>query len=170
MAEALRRRYKRVKKGEVPLPDVLFIDGGKGQLAAALNVLDELELDWLQVVAVAKGRSRRPGMEQLFLAGQNTPSILPADSPALHLIQQIRDEAHRFAVTGHRQRRDKARKTSRLEEIPGLGPKRRRELLKQFGGLQGVRGAGIDDLVKVRGISRTLAEKIYNHLHLDGDT
>ena len=167
MAEALKRRYKRVKKGEVPMPDVLFIDGGKGQLAEALTVLDELELDWLQVVAVAKGRSRRPGQEQLFLAGQSTPTILPADSPALHLIQQLRDEAHRFAITGHRQRRAKARRTSQLEEIPGLGPKRRRELLKQFGGLQGVRGAGIDDLVKVRGISRALAEKIYNNLHLD---
>ena len=168
MAEALRRRYKRVKKGEVPMPDILFVDGGKGQLAEALTVLDELELDWLQVVAVAKGRSRRPGAEQLFLAGQTTPTILPADSPALHLIQQLRDEAHRFAITGHRQRRAKARRTSPLEEIPGLGPKRRRELLKQFGGLQGVRGAGIDDLVKVRGISRSLAEKIYSNLHLDG--
>jgi excinuclease ABC subunit C len=170
MAEALRRRYKRVKKGEVPLPDVLFVDGGKGQMAEALTILDELELGWLQVIAVAKGRSRKPGMEQLFLAGQSTPTILPGDSPALHLIQQIRDEAHRFAITGHRQRRAKARKTSRLEEIPGLGPKRRRELLKQFGGLQGVRGAGIDDLVKVRGISRALAEKIYGDLHLEGDS
>ena len=168
MAEALRRRYERVKKGEVPMPDVLFIDGGKGQLAEAMTVLDELELDLLQVVAVAKGRSRKPGMEQLFLAGNSTPTILPADSPALHLIQQIRDEAHRFAITGHRQRRARARNTSRLEEIPGLGPKRRRELLRQFGGLQGVRDAGVDDLVKVRGISRALAEKIYNDLHLDG--
>jgi excinuclease ABC subunit C len=168
MREALRRRYERVRKGEVPMPDVLFVDGGKGQLAEAMTVLDELELDWINVVAVAKGRSRRPGMEQLFLAGQSTPTILPPDSPALHLIQQLRDEAHRFAITGHRARRAKARKTSQLEEIPGLGPKRRRELLRQFGGLQGVRGAGIDDLVKVRGISRALAEKIYNNLHLDG--
>jgi excinuclease ABC subunit C len=168
MAEALRRRYTRVKKGEVPMPDILFVDGGKGQLAEALTVLDELELDWLRVVAVAKGRSRRPGAEQLFLAGQDTATILPADSPALHLIQQIRDEAHRFAITGHRQRRAKKRKTSRLEEIPGLGPKRRRELLRQFGGLQGIRGAGVDDLVKVRGISRSLAQKIYDDLHLDG--
>jgi excinuclease ABC subunit C len=168
MAEALRRRYKRVKLGEVPMPDILFVDGGKGQLAEAMTMLDELELDWLQVVAVAKGRSRKPGMEQLFLAGQNTPTILPADSPALHLIQQIRDEAHRFAITGHRARRAKARRTSQLEEIPGLGPKRRRELLRQFGGLQGVRGAGVDDLVKVKGISRALAEKIYDTLHLDG--
>ena len=170
MAEALRRRYTRIKKGEVPMPDILFVDGGKGQLAAALTVLDELELGWLQVIAVAKGRARKPGMEQLFLAGQSTPTILPGDSPALHLIQRIRDEAHRFAVTGHRQRRASARKTSRLEEIPGLGPKRRRELLKQFGGLQGVRSAGIDDLVKVRGISQALAVKIYDDLHHDGES
>ncbi len=169
MAEALRRRYTRIRKGEVPMPDVLFVDGGKGQLAAALTVLDELELGWLQVIAVAKGRSRRPGMEQLFLAGQSTPTILPAESPALHLIQQIRDEAHRFAITSHRQRRAKARRTSRLEEIAGLGPKRRRELLRQFGGLQGVRGAGVDDLVKVRGISRALAVRIYDDLHLEGE-
>jgi len=168
MAEALRRRYKRVKKGEVPMPDVLFVDGGKGQLAAAMGVLDELELNWFQVVAVAKGRSRKAGMEQLFLAGNSVPTILPTDSPALHLIQQIRDEAHRFAITGHRQRRAKARNTSSLERIPGLGPKRRRELLRQFGGLQGVRGAGIEDLAKVHGISRALAEKIYGELHLDG--
>ena len=146
-----RRRYKRVKKGEVPLPDVLFVDGGKGQMAEALTVLDELELDWLQVIAVAKGRARRPGTEQLFLAGQTTPTILPGDSPALHLIQQIRDEAHRFAITGHRQRRAKARRTSRLEEIPGLGPKRRRELLKQFGGSARQRGAqGTGRLVERR--------------------
>ena len=165
MNEALRRRYTRVKKGEVPMPDILFVDGGKGQLAEAMTVLDELELDWLKVVAVAKGRARKPGMERLFLPGQKTAMTLPPDSPALLLIQQIRDEAHRFAITGHRQRRDKARKTSRLEEIPGLGPKKRRELLRQFGGLQGVTAAGIDDLIKVRGISRSLAESIYNDLH-----
>ncbi|MGH8194764.1 MAG: excinuclease ABC subunit UvrC, partial [Woeseiaceae bacterium] len=116
ISEALRRRYTRVKKGEVPMPDVLFVDGGKGQLAEAMTVLDELELDWLQVVGVAKGRARRPGQEQLFLAGQNTPTILPPDSAALLLIQQIRDEAHRFAITGHRQRRAKARTTSSLEQ------------------------------------------------------
>lgn len=168
MAEALRRRYTRVKKGEVPVPDVLFVDGGKGQLAMATQVLAELELDWLRVVAVAKGRARRPGAEQLFIPGDKKALNLPADSSALLLIQQIRDEAHRFAITGHRQRRAKARKTSRLEGIPGLGPKRRRELLRQFGGLQGVIGAGIDDLAKVRGISRALAESIYNDLHVDG--
>ena len=168
MAEALRRRYTRVKKGEVPMPDVLFVDGGKGQLAEAMTVLDELELDWLNVVAVAKGRARKAGAEQLFLPGDKDALRLAPDSPALLLIQQIRDEAHRFAITGHRQRRAKARKTSRLEQIPGLGPKKRRELLRQFGGLQGVMGAGVDDLAKVRGIGRVLAESIYNDLHLDG--
>ena len=167
MRDALRRRYERVKKGEVPMPDVLFVDGGKGQLAEAMSVLAELELDWLTVVAVAKGRARRPGAERLFRPGSDKPLELPADSQALLLIQQIRDEAHRFAITGHRQRRAKARTTSRLEQIPGLGPKKRRELLRQFGGLQGVMGAGVDDLVNVRGISRALAETIYNDLHLD---
>jgi excinuclease ABC subunit C len=168
MAEALKRRYARVKRGEVPMPDVLFVDGGKGQLSEAMTVLDELELDWLQVIAVAKGRARKPGAERLFRPGSKTALQLPSDSPALLLVQQIRDEAHRFAIMGHRQRRAKARNTSRLEQIPGLGPKKRRELLRQFGGLQGVLGAGIDDLVKVRGISRTLAETIYNDLHADG--
>jgi excinuclease ABC subunit C len=167
MAEALRRRFERVKRGEVPMPDILFVDGGKGQLAEAMRVLGELDFEWLNVVAVAKGRSRRPGAERLFLPGRDAALSLPADSPALLLIQQIRDEAHRFAITGHRQRRAKARSTSRLERIPGLGPKKRRELLRQFGGLQGVMGAGVDDLAKVRGISRALAESIYNDLHVD---
>jgi excinuclease ABC subunit C len=169
MAEALRRRYERIKKGEVPMPDVLFVDGGKGQLAEAINVLRELELDWLTVVAVAKGRARRPGAERLFRPGEERALSLEADSPALLLIQQIRDEAHRFAITGHRQRRAKTRRTSRLEEIAGLGPKRRRELLRQFGGLQGILGAGVDDLMQVRGISRKLAETIYNDLHHDNE-
>jgi len=168
MTEALERRYARIKKGEVPVPDLLFVDGGKGQLSAGQAVLEKLELDWIKVVAVAKGTTRKAGMEQLFLAGKNTPLILPPDSPALHLIQQLRDEAHRFAITGHRQRRAKARSKSRLEEIPGLGPKRRRELLRQFGGLQGVKNAGVDDLAKVSGISRSLAERIYDDLHADG--
>ena len=141
---------------------------GRVRFKEAVTVLADLELDWLQVVGVAKGRSRRRGAEQLFLAGQRTPIILPPDSPGLHLIQNIRDEAHRFAITGHRQRRAKTRRTSLLEEIQGLGPKRRRELLKQFGGLQGVRDAGVHDLVKVRGISHLLAEKIYKRFHLDG--
>ena len=167
MAEALRRRYERVRKGEVPMPDVLFVDGGKGQLAEAMRVLEELELDWLNVVAVAKGRARRPGAERLFRPGSDKATQLPPDSAALLLIQQLRDEAHRFAITGHRQRRAKKRRQSPLEQIPGLGPKKRRELLRQFGGLQGVMGAGIDDLVKVRGIGGTLAETIYNELHVE---
>ena len=149
------------------MPDVLFVDGGKGQLAEAMRVLEELQLDWLTVVAVAKGRARRPGAERLFRPGSDRPMELPADSPALLLIQQLRDEAHRFAITGHRQRRAKARKKSPLERIPGLGPKKRRELLRQFGGLQGVVNAGVDDLAKVHGIGRTLAETIYNELHLE---
>jgi excinuclease ABC subunit C len=169
MREALTRRYARVKKGEVPIPDLLLVDGGKGQLAEAMTVLDELKLDQIRVVGVAKGRARRPGQEQLFLAGRSTPTILPPDSAALLLIQRIRDEAHRFAITGHRKRRTKARTTSRLERIPGLGPKRRRELLRQFGGLQGVRSAGVGDLAKVHGISRSLAQRIYDDLHLDGN-
>ena len=167
MAEALRRRYERVKRGEVPMPDVLFVDGGKGQLAQAMTILDELELDGVTLVAVAKGRARRAGAERLFLPGDDKPLDLAPDSPALLLIQKIRDEAHRFAITGHRQRRAKARNTSRLEQIAGLGPKKRRELLRQFGGLQGVVSAGVDDLVKVRGIGRALAETIYNDLHMD---
>jgi excinuclease ABC subunit C len=167
MSEALRRRYERIKKGEVPMPDVLFVDGGKGQLAEAMKVLDTLELDWLTVVAVAKGRARRPGAERMFRPGSDRPMQMAADSPALLLIQQIRDEAHRFAITGHRQRRAKTRKKSPLEQIPGLGPKKRRELLRQFGGLQGVVAAGIDDLAKVRGIGRKLAETIYNELHVE---
>lgn len=167
MASAIRRRYARIAKGEAPVPDVLLIDGGKGQLSAAMTSLDELALGWIRVIGVAKGSSRKPGMEQLFLAGNDRPSILPPDSPALHLIQQVRDEAHRFAISGHRARRARARNTSRLEDIPGVGPKKRRELLRQFGGLQGIRSAGIDDLVKVHGISRGLAERIYNDFHTD---
>ena len=167
MSEALRRRYERISKGEVPMPDVLLIDGGKGQLAEAMAVLEKLGLDWLTVLAVAKGRSRRPGAERLFRPGGEAAMQLPPDSPALLLIQQVRDEAHRFAITGHRQRRARARSRSPLEQIPGLGPKKRRELLRQFGGLQGVASAGIDDLVKVDGIGRALAETIYNELHLD---
>lgn len=167
MSEALQRRYARIKKGEVPIPDILFVDGGKGQLTEAMKVLTDLGLDWLTVVGVAKGRSRRPGAEQLFRPGESRAMTLPPDSPALLLIQQIRDEAHRFAIAGHRQRRAKARRTSTLEEVPGLGPKKRRELLRQFGGLQGVVAAGVDDLVHVHGISRKLAENIYNALHLE---
>ncbi|PZN34696.1 MAG: excinuclease ABC subunit C [Proteobacteria bacterium] len=168
LRQALTRRYARIKKGEVPLPDVLLIDGGPGQLAAAVAVLEELEIDGVTVAAVAKGADRRPGQERLFLAHHDLPTILPPDSPALHLIQRIRDEAHRFAIAGHRQRRAKARTQSILETVPGLGPSRRRELLRQFGGLQGVVRAGVEDLEKVHGISRKLAEAIYSTLHAGG--
>src|SRR5699024_10831709 len=124
----------------------------------ATEVLHELQVEGVALLGIAKGRSRKPGEETLFLAGDDAEYTLPPTSPALHLLQQVRDEAHRFAITGHRQRRGKARTTSVLESIPGLGPKRRQTLLKQFGGLQGVASAGIDDLVKVTGINAALAE------------
>jgi len=165
LRQALSRRYARIKKGEAPMPDVLLIDGGAGQLAEAVRVLEELEIAGVALAGVAKGADRRPGQERLFLAHQDLPNILPPDSPALHLIQRIRDEAHRFAITGHRQRRGKARTHSVLETVPGLGPRKRRELLRQFGGLQGVSRAGIDDLAKIHGISRKLAQSIYDTLH-----
>ena len=167
MEQVLRRRYARVKQGEVPLPDVLFVDGGPGQLAQAVKVMDELQIQGLKIVGVAKGLDRKPGRESLYLPDRAEPLRLPASSPALHLIQQLRDEAHRFAITGHRARRQKARTQSPLENIPGLGPKKRRELLKQFGGLQAVTRAGIDDLTRVKGISTQLAAAIYEHFHAD---
>ncbi len=165
MRQALERRYRRIKKGEVPLPDLLFIDGGKGQLSAVHAVLQDLGISGLTLIGVAKGADRKAGMETLFLLGRSTPIILPTDSPALHLIQQIRDEAHRFAITAHRQRRSKQRSRSVLEEIPGIGPKRRQRLLKQFGGLQELARAGVEDLASVTGVSRTLAEQIYQAFH-----
>jgi excinuclease ABC subunit C len=165
MHQALTRRYKRVRDGEIVKPDVLLIDGGKGQLAEAAKVVEELGISGVALIGVAKGADRRPGQEQLFLLGQDTPTILPPDSRALHLIQRVRDEAHRFAIAGHRRKRAKRHSQSILETIPGLGPVRRRELLKQFGGLQGIMRAGIDDFVQVRGLGRELAEVIYEHLH-----
>jgi excinuclease ABC subunit C len=165
MAQALTRRYARVKQGEVPMPDVLFIDGGLGQLAQAIGVLRELAIDGVRLVGVAKGLDRKPGRETLYFADRSEPLRLPPSSPALHLIQQLRDEAHRFAITGHRARRLKQRTRSPLEDIRGLGPKKRRELLRQFGGLQALARAGIDDLERVKGISRQLAESIYEHFH-----
>jgi excinuclease ABC subunit C len=167
MQQALTRRYTRLKKGEGKLPDILFIDGGKGQVAEALNVLEELQVTDILVVGIAKGPERKPGLETLFVGSIDKAVTLPGDSPALHLIQQIRDEAHRFAITGHRQRRSKARNVSVLEEIAGLGPKRRQVLLKQFGGLQGIQRAGIEDLAKVTGISKAMAQKIYDTFHPD---
>jgi excinuclease ABC subunit C len=165
MYQALTRRYKRVRDGEIVKPDVLLIDGGKGQLAEAAKVLEELGVGGMTLIGVAKGVDRRAGQEQLFLLGQDTPTILPPDSRALHLIQRVRDEAHRFAIAGHRKKRAKRHSQSILETIPGLGPVKRRELLKQFGGLQGILRAGIDDFIQIRGLGRELAQVIYEHLH-----
>jgi excinuclease ABC subunit C len=165
MKQALTRRYTRLQRGEGILPDILFIDGGLGQLRQAAEVLEELQVEGVAVVGVAKGAERRPGMEVLHLLGESAPTILPPSSPALHLIQQIRDEAHRFAITGHRQRRARKRGTSVLEHIPGVGAKRRQQLLKQFGGLQQLARAGVEDIARVRGISRDLARRIYDSFH-----
>jgi len=163
--QAVKRRYARIKGGEITAPDVLFIDGGLGQLNAALEALDELEITELRVVAIAKGPTRKPGLEELILPDRELPLRLAPDSPALHLIQRIRDEAHRFAITGHRDRREKARVSSSLEEIEGLGPTRRRALLNAFGGLPAVKRAAVDELAKVEGVNRALAERIYAHFH-----
>ncbi|MBI3571743.1 MAG: excinuclease ABC subunit UvrC [Gammaproteobacteria bacterium] len=165
MTQALTRRYRRVKEGEGKLPDLLLIDGGKGQLAVAEGVMQELQVAGVKLVAVAKGRERKPGKEQLFLSGSGRPTILPPTSAGLHLIQQIRDEAHRFAIAGHRARRGKARTSSPIEQIPGIGGKRRQALLKNFGGLREVARAGVEDLARVPGISQQLAQKIYDAFH-----
>ncbi len=167
MNQALTRRYTRIKKGEGKLPDILFIDGGKGQISTAAAVLEELQVTDVLMVGIAKGPDRKPGLETLFLSPSGEAIILPADSPALHLIQQIRDEAHRFAITGHRQRRAKTRSKSPLEGIAGVGAKRRRDLLNQFGGWQEVTRAGVDDLAQVKGISKALAQRIYDAFHAE---
>ncbi|MDZ7662944.1 excinuclease ABC subunit UvrC [Thiohalophilus sp.] len=168
MEQALTRRYKRLREGEGKLPDILFIDGGKGQVQTARNVLEELQVPGVRLIGIAKGPGRKPGLETLYLSDGGEETILPADSRALHLIQQIRDEAHRFAITGHRQRRQKSRNTSTLEQIPGLGPRRRQNLLHRFGGLQEIARAGVEDLAAVNGISRKLAQQIYDTFHQDG--
>jgi excinuclease ABC subunit C len=165
MREVLTRRYRKIVAGEGKVPDLVLIDGGKGQLAVASGVFAELGLNDVALVAVAKGPERRPGQEQLIAAGGGQPLALGADHPALHLIQQIRDEAHRFAIQGHRARRGKARSGSTLEKISGIGAKRRQRLLARFGGLRGLLAASIDELAQVEGISRTLAEKIHRELH-----
>ncbi len=165
LRQALERRYARLQREHGPLPDVLLIDGGRGQVAEAARVLAAHGVEGVTLVGVAKGPERRPGMERLYLPGRREPLRLSPDAPALHLIQQIRDEAHRFAITGHRQRRGRARRTSVLEGIPGMGPRRRQTLLKHFGGLQEVMRAGVEDLAQVPGISRVLAQRIYDALH-----
>ena len=158
---AIARRYARLQREDATLPDLLLIDGGRGQIKQAVEVLEELQVSGIVTVGVAKGTTRKPGLEQLFLPGRVAPIVLSPDSPALHLIQRIRDEAHRFAITGHRLRRNRTRRTSVLEQIPGIGARRRRRLLSEFGGLQGVSRAGVEDLMRVRGISRDLAFAIH---------
>jgi excinuclease ABC subunit C len=167
MEQALSRRYARLKTEDARLPDVLFIDGGKGQVGVARRVLEELQIEEVLIVGVAKGPERKPGLETLHIPAQDRVLDLDSGSPALHLIQQIRDEAHRFAITGHRRQRARARQASPLEGIPGVGPRRRQQLLKQFGGLQEVARAGVEDLHKVPGISRALAQQIYDTFHGD---
>ncbi|MCF7986085.1 MAG: excinuclease ABC subunit UvrC [Methylovulum sp.] len=163
--QAVLRRFKRQQQGEHPAPDILFIDGGKGQVKAAQKALEELSVNNVMIVGVSKGPDRKPGMEKLILVDQALPKAVTAGASGLLLIQHIRDEAHRFAITGHRQRRSKAKKQSILEGIQGLGPKRRQQLLKQFGGLQGIAQAGVDALSSINGISRPLAQRIYEHFH-----
>jgi excinuclease ABC subunit C len=165
MYQAVYRRFKRLKKGEHPTPDILFIDGGKGQVSEAQKALAEVEVNNVMIVGVSKGPDRKAGMEKMILVEQNQPINISTGASALLLIQHIRDEAHRFAITGHRQRRAKVKKQSILESIAGLGPKRRQVLLKQFGGLQGVSNAGIDALSGIDGISKQLAQRIYDNFH-----
>ena len=163
--QAVYRRFKRMKKGEHQAPDILFIDGGKGQVNEAVKALSELAVNNVMIVGVSKGPDRKAGMEKIILPDQDQPVDITPGASALLLIQHIRDEAHRFAITGHRQRRAKAKKKSVLEDIKGLGPKRRQTLLKQFGGLQGVSKAGVEALSSVDGISRQLAQRIYDSFH-----
>ena len=165
MQQALTRRLKRVKSGEAVAPDILIVDGGKGQLNMARGVLNDLSVTNIILLGVAKGTTRKAGLETLFLETSDNPLPLDPASPALHLIQHIRDESHRFAIAGHRAARDKARRTSTLQDIPGIGPKRRRELLRFFGGLQGVQKASRDELARVPGINAALAESIYTALN-----
>lgn len=187
MKDALTRRYRKLaeqgeaaedgvsagagaeerpdSRAEAKRPDLVLIDGGKGQLGVAQQVMDELGLSDIQLIGVAKGEERKPGLETLVFPREHREINLRPDHPGLHLIQEVRDEAHRFAITGHRARRAKARNTSRLEDVQSIGSKRRQSLLKHFGGLQGVMSASVEDLAKVEGISRKLAETLYNELH-----
>ena len=165
MEQAIRRRYTRLMKGEGKLPDILLIDGGKGQIGVAKAVLSDLGVVGVMIIGVAKGTTRKPGMETLILADQNNKVVARPQQPALHLIQQIRDEAHRFAITGHKARRDKKRRVSSLEGIPGVGPNRRRDLLKYFGGVAEVKKASVADLMKVANINKKVAEAIYGALY-----
>jgi excinuclease ABC subunit C len=165
MRDVLTRRYKKVAAGEGARPDLIFIDGGKGQLGVAVAVMAEVGLDDILLVGIAKGEERRPGLETMIFSDTGEMLNLEKDNKGLHLLQQIRDESHRFAITGHRAKRAKARMHSSLEDIEGIGAKRRKALLTRFGGLDGVKNASIDELANVEGISPSLAEKIYGELH-----
>ncbi|WP_295802027.1 excinuclease ABC subunit UvrC [uncultured Microbulbifer sp.] len=165
MGQALKRRYTRLSSGEGRFPNILLIDGGKGQVSQAVDTLNGLGVTGVQIIGVAKGTTRKAGFETLHVVAENRELVLESDSPALHLIQQVRDEAHRFAITGHRQRRDKKRRESPLEGIPGVGPARRRALLHHFGGLQEIRKATVNEIAGVEGVSRKLAQDIYSALH-----
>ena len=165
MRDVLTRRYKKVAAGEGIRPDLIFIDGGKGQLGVAVEVMAEVGLDDILLVGIAKGEERRPGLETMIFSDTGEMLNLEKDNKGLHLLQQIRDEAHRFAITGHRAKRAKARLHSSLEDIEGIGAKRRKALLTRFGGLDGVKNASIDEIAQVEGISPNLAEKIYGELH-----
>jgi excinuclease ABC subunit C len=167
MRQALQRRFKDAARPDAVLPDILLIDGGRGQLSEASAVLAELGIGGILLVGVAKGQGRRPGRESLYVAGRSQALRLDPDSAALHLVLQVRDEAHRFALAGHRGRRQKAARQSPIEEIAGLGPKKRQALLRHFGGLRAMSKAGVDELIRVRGISRGLAERIYGTFHAD---
>ena len=167
ISQAFQRRYSRIKKEEGKLPDLILIDGGKGQVSSVKTVIEELQLDEVVLLGVAKGRTRKPGMERLVFSDGKGETSLPANSPVLHLIQEIRDEAHRFAVTGHRRQRNNKRSRSVLEDVEGIGAKRRRELIRFFGGLQGVSRAGVEELARAPGISDNLAKKIYATFHGD---
>ena len=168
MKQVLERRYSKRQHDQALLPDLVLIDGGKGQLHTALDVFEELDLfvtkPNLRVFGVAKGVERKAGYEDI-LDENYTALNIKLDSPALLLIQQIRDEAHRFAITGHRKARAKQRKTSRLEEIPGIGARKRQLLLNTFGGLHGVQSAGVEELMQIKGINRETAQSIYDSFH-----
>jgi len=165
MRQVLSRRYERVNAEAGKIPDLVLIDGGRGQVSAAKAAMVELGMNDVALVGVAKGPARKPGLEELIIESEARALRLAPSHPGLHLIQAIRDEAHRFAIVGHRARRGKARTRSMLNEIPGIGAKRRQALIEHFGGLRGVEAAAIDDIAKVEGISRPLAERIYRHLH-----
>lgn len=165
MRQVLMRRYEKMKIGEAVLPDVIFIDGGKGQLSQAIEVMESLQITDVLLVGIAKGEGRKPGLETLYTQYNKEGIHLPVDDIAFLLIQQVRDEAHRFAITGHRAQRDKKRKQSTLDDIPGIGAKRRKSLLQHFGGLQGIQSATVDELITVPGISRAIAIAIHDALH-----